>query len=123
MAARTGRAYIYINGVLQESMPGAKLEGVDDTKRETVIGSQRYGYTEETSDGVLTVSFAHGPGISVKALNAVTDAVIQFECDSGPIFTLIDAFNKSAALNGKNVDCVFGFIDSDEVGASDSTSA
>ncbi|HEY1505758.1 MAG TPA: phage tail tube protein [Stellaceae bacterium] len=125
MAARTGKAYIYINGVLQEAMAGAKLDGVGGSTRELVKGTQRYGYSEEVSDIKLTCSFAHGPGISVEALNAITDGVVQFECDSGPIFTLTDAFNMTADLDvaGHKVDCTFGAMDSQEAGAADSTSA
>jgi hypothetical protein len=123
MAMRTGRVWIELNGVLQESMSGAKAENIGGIQRTPVEGSDVYGHTEEVKAPHITCSFPHGPGISLKSLNAFVDGVLMFVCDSGPIFTIVDAFNMKADLNGKNVDAEFGGVQSTETGASDSTSA
>jgi hypothetical protein len=123
MAARTGKAYIYINGVLQETMKGAKLDGLGGNTRDVVKGSQIYGYSEEAVEVTLACGFAHGPDISAAAINAITDAVIMFETDTGVIFTLIDAFNTKVGIDvdGHKLDCEFKAVSSVETGASAST--
>lgn len=125
MSQRTGKAYIYINGVLQETMKGSKLDGLGGIIRDVVKGSQVYGYAEEATEVTLTCSFAHGPDISAEAINALTDDVIMFETDSGVIFTLMDAFNTKVSLDvdGRKLDCEFKAISAPETGATDSTTA
>jgi hypothetical protein len=124
MAQRTGKAYIYVNGVLQETMKGSKLEGLGGITRDVVKGSQIYGYAEEAVEVTLSCSFAHGPGISAEAINAITDAVILYETDSGVLFTLLDCFNSkppSLDVDGHKLDCEFKAVVATETGAGDST--
>jgi hypothetical protein len=109
MAQRTGRAFIYIDGTLQETMKGATLDAIIGLEREAVVGSQVYGYSEDAKAATLNCSFAHGPGISMEAIGAITDSAITFQTDSGVIFNLEGAFYASGKLDvdGHKVDCVF----------------
>lgn len=109
MAQRTGRAFIYIDGTLQETMKGATLDGIIGLERDDVTGSAVYGFAEEAKAATLTCSFAHGPDLSVEAIGAITDDAITFQCDSGPIFNLEGAFYCSSKLDvdGHKLDVVF----------------
>ncbi len=88
----TGRAFIYIDGALYESGDDAKLTGVMGVKRNTVKGAQVYGFTEEVVEATVQASFFHNASISLSAFEALTDITVTFQTDSGPVFTLVNAW-------------------------------
>jgi hypothetical protein len=116
MAQRTGRAFIYIDGALQETMKGAMLDDAAGIARDAVIGSQVYGSYDEARAPKLTCSFAHGPDLSLQALADITDSSIMFQCDSGPIFVMEGAFfcNGKLDVDGHKVDCEFQALHCEE---------
>lgn len=93
---RTGKVYISIDGLVQESMDGAKLTGAEGSERDAVTGTSVFGFMEKTVVPTIDCEFAHGNGISIMALNAITNSTITFACDSGPIFLLNNAWKSKA---------------------------
>lgn len=90
---RTGKAFIYIDGTLYESLDGATLNDPAGVTRNPVIGDAGvYGYSETVVMPTLNATFAHGSGISSAAIAALTDDTIQFKCDSGVSFIMRNAF-------------------------------
>ncbi len=92
---RTGKVYIKINGMLYESMPGAKLTDPMGVTREDVVGTDVFGYAEKAVAPSIGCEFAHGSGLSLQALAACVNETITFECDSGPTFILRNAWYAS----------------------------
>jgi hypothetical protein len=88
----TGRAWIYVDGVLYESGDDAKLTGLIGVKRNTVKGASVYGFTEEVMETTVVASFFHSAGLLVKAFADMTDITVVFQCDSGPVFTMAGAW-------------------------------
>ncbi|HVJ53451.1 MAG TPA: phage tail tube protein [Aliidongia sp.] len=89
---RTGRAFVRANGTLYETLDGAKLSNIAGIERSAVTGAAVFGFTEKTAIPTIDCDFAHGPGVSVATLIAMTDVTITFECDSGVTFVLGDAW-------------------------------
>ena len=120
---RTGRVFIYIDGVLKESMPGAKGENLGASIQRQPVESDvgPVGYFEETKAPKVTFKLAHGPAVSVKAIMAVVNGQLQFVSDSGPSYNLTGVFAMKADIDaGKPavVDVEMGALLSTEQGAS-----
>ena len=98
---RTGRVYIYINGVLVESMPGAKGENLGAPIQRQPVESDigPVGYFEETKAPKVTFKLAHGPAVSVEAIMAIVNGQLQFVSDSGPSYNLTGAFAAKADVD------------------------
>jgi hypothetical protein len=89
---RTGKAFIKIDGVLFETMNGATLTNPMGVERDAVVGTDVFGYSEKAVVPTITGKFAHGAGISLTDLASIVDSTITFECDSGPVFVLRNAW-------------------------------
>lgn len=89
---RTGQVYIRVDGNLLKSMPGAKLTGVAGAKRNAVVGNEVYGFGEEILVPTIECDISHGADVSVQKLFKIVDSTATFECDSGPIFVLSNAW-------------------------------
>lgn len=99
---RTGRVYLYLNGVLLESMPGAKGEnlGAPITRAPVESDVGPVGFYVETKSPKVTFKLAHGPKVSIAAIMAIENGELQFVTDSGPSYTLTGAFAMKADLDG-----------------------
>lgn len=98
---RTGRAFVKVNGNLFETMDGAKLMNIPGFERKPVVGTDVFGFTEGAAAPEIQAEFAHGSGLSVTDLYAIVDGTITFECDSGPVFILRNAWTaKVSDLTG-----------------------
>lgn len=89
---RTGKAFVLINGVQQETMDGATLSDPGGISRAVSKGNAVFGYTEQIEVPTLECEFAHGTGVSTQALVALTNETIIFRCDSGVDFVLTNAW-------------------------------
>jgi hypothetical protein len=92
MAQYTGRAYIRADGTLYETLAGAKLTNPFGIERQAVVGADVFGFTEKVVVPTVDCDFAHGPGVSIGVLGAMTDVTVTFECDSGVVFVLSNAW-------------------------------
>ena len=92
----TGRAWIYLDGALYESGDDAKLTGLLGVKRNTVKGASVYGFNEEVVETTVVASFFHSAALSVKAFADMTNITVTFRCDSGPVYTLANAWVQEA---------------------------
>jgi hypothetical protein len=118
---RTGRAFIYVNGALYESMDGAKLtDPMGVTRDALIIAGGVAGYTETDVVPKISATFADGQGLSLQAIAALVNETITFKTDSGKSYVLRNAFYMSGMeLNvsgGKGaVAVVFGGKKCDEL--------
>jgi hypothetical protein len=71
--ARTGRAFVTVDGVLYETMLGATIEGVGGIDRKPVIGAEVFGFAAEAKAPTITCKFAHSSGVSLEKLDAIVD--------------------------------------------------
>ncbi len=92
---RTGKVYIKINGMLYESMSGAKLTDPMGVTRDAVVGADVFGFSEKAAVPTIACEFAHGAGLSLQALAACVNETLTFECDSGPTFIVRNAWYAS----------------------------
>lgn len=91
MAQVTGIVKIYVDGALQRSKPGAKLK-LGGVKREAVVGHSLYGFTEEVEPAELDCTLAHTADTDLPALNALKNANLRFETDTGTTYLVTNAF-------------------------------
>lgn len=92
MAQITGKATIRVNGKEIRTDGKGKLK-LGGEKREPVTGPGKvHGYKEETEAPELEVKVLHTADISLKELQAITDATALVETDTGRQFVLREAF-------------------------------
>lgn len=88
----TGRATVRIDGRVLKSDGAGKLNP-GGLKREAKIGPKAVeGYSEEVVPPMLEVTVYHAKDLSLKELNAINDATVEFLTDSGTQFILRGAF-------------------------------
>lgn len=88
---RLGKAYIKADGNLLETMPGAKID-IGGVTRNPVVGTNTVGYAEQTKEAMVECEISVGPDTSLIKLAAIRDATINFECDTGQVYIIRNAF-------------------------------
>lgn len=92
MAQLLGRAYIKIGGELLRSEAGAKID-IGGAVRTAVVGSFAvHGYAEKVKESTVECEVALAKGESVARFRDITDASIHFECDTGQVFVVRNAW-------------------------------
>lgn len=86
-----GRAFIKTDGSLLETMPGAKID-IGGVARKEVVGSHGGGFAEEHKLATLDCEIMMGPETSLAAIGAIDDATVTFECDTGQIYVMRNAW-------------------------------
>jgi len=99
---RTGKAAVYIDGALYETMKDSKLNNAGGTKRKGVVGVTRYGYSEEEDEITIDVKFVVGYGPNAPAFVQITDSEVQFTCDTGEIYVCTGCFYMEGDLDPSN---------------------
>lgn len=97
MAQLTGIVFIKVNSELLQSLPGATLD-VGGYNRSAVEGYTLYGYTEQFKSAMVTCTVAHGANTDLTEMSGWKDVTITFECDSGPQYTIANAFVTKPAV-------------------------
>jgi hypothetical protein len=92
----TGRCWLSVNGALLRSKTGAKLTGAGGIERTPVVGAQVWGYSEKAVAPTIEATLAHTADLSLQTLNAIEDATITFETDTGRTFLLNHAWCQTA---------------------------
>lgn len=92
MAQVFGRAYITVYGQRLRSMAGAKLDLGGYVREEVLGGSTVLGYSEKVKAASLECAIALVRGDAIEDLRNLTSENILFECDSGQIYVIRNAF-------------------------------
>jgi len=91
MAQLVGRVRIALDGQIYNSKPGAKLDPGGVTN-EPVVGDAGVDRAEKLRPAKIECEFHWRKGLSLTALNDVTDATIQFITDVGSTYVLNNGF-------------------------------
>ncbi len=92
MGQRFGKAFIKADGKLLETMPGAKID-LGGVTRDVVIGANAvHGYAEKIKEPMVECEISLGVDATLKDLAAITDATITFECDTGQVYVVRNAW-------------------------------
>jgi hypothetical protein len=91
MAQITGIVKLYLNGNLQRSREGAKLD-MGGKERTVHTGYAVYGYSEKVVPSTVTFDLAHTADIDLPEIDSLTSARVRFECDTGITYLITNAF-------------------------------
>lgn len=92
MAQRHSMAYIKVDGSLLATMPGAKLD-LGGVTRTSVVGDNAVlGYAETPKPSMLECEISLGQGMSLAAMQNITDATLTYEADTGQTYVVRGAY-------------------------------
>jgi hypothetical protein len=91
MAQVTGIVKVAVNGKVQRSEIGATLS-FGGKERAPVVGFRVYGYQEKIAPATLKFTLKHLSDTDIITLKDTVGATARFECDTGPVFTISNAF-------------------------------
>jgi hypothetical protein len=91
VAKITGRVFIKIDGKIQRSKEGAKIN-LGGVERTSISGTEVYGYAEKPKPSSCEFTLIHAADTDLPALNALTDATIEFETDTGKRYAILGAW-------------------------------
>lgn len=91
MALLTGIVYIKVDSQLLQTMPGATLD-VGGFERSARNGYTTYGHSSQVKEATVTCEIVHGAATDLIALRDSSNVTITFECDSGPQYTISEAY-------------------------------
>ncbi len=86
-----GRVLLRLNGQPLYSEKGAKLT-LGGVKREPINLQYAFGYSEDGEPAKVECTTALAKGMSLQTLRTSVDAVLQFECDTGQIYVINNAY-------------------------------
>lgn len=112
-----GRATIRADGQTIKTFDGASLE-LGGVKRTPRPGSNDAdGFTEELTPSKLECDVQVREGVSLKAIHALTDAVLTFECDTGQVYIINHGYSaEPPVLGGEGkAKCVFHGPEAEEL--------
>lgn len=88
----TGRVTVKMNGDTLRSEAGASLQ-YGGVTREAVPNDQgTVDYRETTQPAQVTATLIHVSGTDLEALRNFTDGVVNYETDTGKVYTIPGAF-------------------------------
>lgn len=112
----TGRITIRIDGQEYASNDGATLDPGGVVRNPVKGGGRVHGFSEQDEEPKATASFPDHPDLSIKALDALTDATITFDTDTGKQYVIRGGYTVTPSkLNGTNIDTSWSGIDCDEI--------
>jgi len=91
MAQLLGRAYIKVDGDTLRSNTGASLD-VGGPVRNAVVGNAVHGYAETIKEAVVECEISLAKGDVIDGLRSTTASTITFECDTGQVYVVRDAW-------------------------------
>lgn len=112
----TGKAAIRLDGATVRTLDGATLT-LGGTNRTAVKGGGRvHGYKEEDMEATLQCKIAHAADVSMKTLNDLTGATVEFETDTGVVIILRQAWTvEPTSLSDGEIDLKMAALESDEL--------
>ncbi len=92
MAKKLGKAVIKVDGKIQESLPGAKLD-IGGDERGTVIGANSVqGFYVTPKPSKLECEVTVGAETSLAEMRDWDNVTISFECDTGQLYVIQGAW-------------------------------
>ena len=88
----TGKAVIRVDGEEWRTEDGAKLNPGGVTREAKVGGGKVHGFAEKTKEPELECSVYHTRDTDLTAINAIRDATVVYESDTGDRYVLRSAF-------------------------------
>lgn len=88
----TGVVVLKINGRSIRSQDGASLKLGGKTRTARMADGQIVGFSAMPVPSEVTAELLHTSIADVDAINALEDGTLSFECDSGPVYTVSNAF-------------------------------
>lgn len=95
MSRVTGKATIVINGQILKTESGASLQTGGITREEVISDQGTVDYREVNIASEISGSVIHDAGTSLDAIRQSTGIPVNFETDSGVVYTISNAFCKS----------------------------
>lgn len=93
----TGVVRIKIDGELVESKEGAKFSGINMVEREEQMSSDGVaGFSEKPVVPMIECTLIHKASLNLTAIGAITNSTIFFECDTGKVYALYEAWCATA---------------------------
>ena len=92
MGQLLGRATIKYDGTTLRTEKGAKLN-MGGVERKVVEGDTVHGFTEETKAPFIDCNINLGKGDSLQEIRDITNSTVTFECDTGQVYTLCEAWS------------------------------
>lgn len=86
-----GRAYIKVDGDLLRSNTGAKID-LGGVMRAAVVGNEMHGFSESVKEATVDCEISLAKGDSLEKIRNIADATITFECDTGQVYIVRQAF-------------------------------
>lgn len=99
----TGKATIHVDGEEWRTEDGAKLDIGGVTREAKVGGGKVHGFAEKTKAPELDCNVYHTRDTDLTAINAIKDATVIYESDTGDNYVLRNAFvTEQAELDAEN---------------------
>lgn len=99
----TGKAIIRVDGEEWSTEDGAKLNPGGVTREAKVGGGKVRGFAEKTKAPELECSVYHTRNTDLTAINAINDATVVYESDTGDRYVLRNAFvTEQGELDAEN---------------------
>lgn len=89
----TGTVVVKVQQKSVRSMPGAKLNFGGFSRKAIVADGRVIGPSQTPVPSDITFTFAHTSAADIDAVNNMFDETVQFECDSGPVYTIPGCFS------------------------------
>lgn len=87
-----GRVTVKHDGNVLLTDKGAKLN-MGGVERKPIEGDTVHGYAEETKAPFIECNISLAKGASLQEIKDITEATVTFECDTGQVYTLTDAWS------------------------------
>jgi hypothetical protein len=88
----TGICYVKVDGVLQESKEGAKLNVGGMERTALAANGAIAGYSEKAKEATVEATFLDGPNSDLRKLSDTVDVTLEFTTDTGVTYVIRDAF-------------------------------
>lgn len=96
MAHISGRFWVSVNGAMLRTKTGIKVTGIGGLERKAQVGPQVWGFSENAVAPTVEGTLADTADLSLVALNAIRDATVTVELDTGKVYVLAHAWCENA---------------------------
>ncbi|SPD73817.1 conserved hypothetical protein [uncultured Desulfobacterium sp.] len=92
MGKKLGKAWIKVDGMMLETLPGAKID-IGGVERTTVVGAARVaGFYETPKPSKVECEISVGKDTKLEEYGAMDSVTINFECDTGQQYVVQGAW-------------------------------
>lgn len=115
-----GKLYVRVNGVLLPIQGDASVEVGGVEREPVVLNDGTVGYREVYKEANVECTIAHNGQVALKEIQAIKDATINVEADTGHRWVITGAFSTSIPKINQNgeIEAKFSGQEAEEIGAS-----